>query len=92
MILRAKVHTVTGNTRHYLGAVVDGSPVPLVPLADPVWVELTVENGDVYLYRMDAEGDCITDTWHETLDEAMRQATFEFGIQPDQWTEVVEQN
>jgi hypothetical protein len=26
-----------------------------------------------------------TDTWHESLEDAMHQADFEFGVQPDEW-------
>ncbi len=87
MRLRAKVNEATGKTRHYVGALVDGRPVPVTELPIPVWVEISAEDAGVYLFRLDAEGNCLADSWHQTLEEARRQATFEYNIAPDEWTE-----
>jgi hypothetical protein len=31
-----------------------------------------------------------TDTWHETLDDALHQAEFEFEVKPEEWKETNE--
>ena len=88
MRLRAKVTGSTGKTRHTIGAIVDGEPTPIAELPIPEWVEISEEDGAFYLFHLDTEGVCFADTWHQTLQEAKEQATFEFGITPDEWIEV----
>lgn len=88
MRLRAKVSGSTGKTRHSIGTLVDGVPTPVEDLPMPEWVEISQEDGAYYLYHLDAEGVCFADTWHQTLDEAKQQASFEFGIEPEEWAEV----
>ena len=50
-------------------------------------VEIVEQHGAIYLLRLDADGECITDTWHETVDAAKQQASFEFGIGEEDWIE-----
>ncbi len=88
MRLRAKVTTATGNARHYIGTIVDDLPVPVSQLPVPDFVEIVAEDGAFYLYHFDADGSCFADTWHQTLEQAKNQATFEFRIRSDEWTEV----
>jgi hypothetical protein len=88
MRLRAKVSGSTGKTRHSIGALIDGVPTPVEDLPTPEWVEISGEDGAYYLFHLDAEGVCFADTWHQTLDEAKQQASFEFGIEPEEWSEV----
>jgi hypothetical protein len=38
-----------------------------------------------YLLYLDAEGNELTDTYHETLEKAMSQAEWEFDVRPDEW-------
>ena len=88
MRLRAPVRTVTGKTRHYLGAIVDGRPVAGTEFPSPESLEITDEYGDFLLFRLNADGVCIADTWHATVEEAMRQATFEYETAREDWVEV----
>lgn len=77
-------HQPTGVTRHFYGWA-DGSRTP-VPR--PVSLQLACYPGDeprVYLFYCDAEGDEMTDTLHDSLDEALAQAQAEFGVQPNEW-------
>jgi hypothetical protein len=37
-----------------------------------------------YLLHICANGE-VADTWHQTVEEAMHQAEFEFGVQPGEW-------
>ena len=67
----------TGNTAHYaLGIRLD----PVAGLAicrNP--------EGSFYLYGCDAEWNTITDTWHETLDDALYQAEHEYEGVGETW-------
>lgn len=83
--LRAAVKCVTGNTKHSLGAIIGGRPVEFQDIPKPAWVEIMEEDNGFYLLYFNAEGVCLTDTWHDTLDAAKRQARFEFEISPSDW-------
>ena len=87
--LRADVKGSTGRTTHYLATVVDDTPVPTKELPIPAWVEISEENEAFFLSYFDADGTFLTDTWHETLEKAKKQANFEFGITADEWREVL---
>jgi hypothetical protein len=88
MRLRATVKASTGNTRHTVGEFVSGKPVPVKTLPVPARVEISEEAGAFYLLHFDAQGTCFADTWHQTLEEAKRQAEFEFGISAGEWIPV----
>lgn len=83
MKLRATVRSVTGRTRHLLGEPNSGE---ISRLPDPVTVVVLEQDGAFYLLRLDAEGECIADTWHKTLEAAKAQANFEFGINENDWS------
>lgn len=72
-------HIPTGRTRHYRGDSLLPSPASL---------QVARGDGGFYLLYLDAEGEEQTDTWHETLDGALGQAEFEFGVRPDEWERV----
>jgi hypothetical protein len=87
MRLRASVQNVTGQTAHFLGAPTDRA-VEMLRLPDPVSVEIVEQEGAFYLLRLDRNGECLADTWHETPEAAKEQAAFEFGIKDDDWREI----
>jgi hypothetical protein len=87
MRLRAIVRDVSGNTEHLQATPVAGR-IEVIELPTPRCVEISEHEGVVYLLRLDSEGECIADTWHETVDAAKSQANFEFGIQDDEWQSV----
>ncbi len=89
MRLRAKVIGTSGKASHHIGTLVESTPTSVRQLPVPACVEIAEEGGAFYLFHLDAEGVCFADTWHQTLDDAKRQAAFEFGIKPDEWTDVV---
>ena len=44
------------------------------------------DNGnEFYLVSMDKNNEDITDTWHQTLQDAIKQAEYQFNIQPSEW-------
>jgi len=85
IILRAKVTSATGKTRHTIGKVRDGEPVPAETLLVPFYVCVAVEGNGFYLLHCDKEGQSFADTWHESVAAAKRQASFEFGISEPDW-------
>jgi hypothetical protein len=88
MRIRAKVQNVTGQTAHMLG-VPTHRGVETLRLPDPTAVEIVDQDGAFYLLRLDLDGKCLSDTWHETLVAAKEQAAFEFGIKMDDWEEKI---
>jgi hypothetical protein len=83
--MRAIVRTVTGSTTHLEGRF--RGEIEYTPLPDPVSVEVVEHEGAIYLLRFDSNGECIADTWHDTVDAAKAQADFEFGITDNDWTD-----
>jgi hypothetical protein len=87
MRLRATVRKVTGKTTHLQGEVSPGG-IDVTRVPDPKSVELVEEGGAFYLLRLDDDGQCIADTWHESLEEAKAQANFEYGIGDGDWNDI----
>jgi hypothetical protein len=56
--------------------------------ADPVAVRIVMEDDGFYLLRLDPEGQCLADTWHQSLEEAKAQARFEYEIDDADWSPV----
>ena len=71
-------HCPTGKTRHYLGK----SELP--PPTELRIVQFAQDPG-YYLLYFDDLGEELTDTYHDTLNEAMEQAEWEFGVRPEEW-------
>jgi len=87
MRLRATVRKVTGNTTH-LQADRSVGEIDVTPVVDPKTVEVVEQEGAIYLLRLDDRGECVADTWHETVEAAKAQANFEFGIEDGDWKDV----
>jgi hypothetical protein len=47
-------------------------------------VQLPPDSGFYLLYLDGSDGE-MTDTWHESLEQAVDQANFEFGLLPNEW-------
>jgi hypothetical protein len=63
-------HRLTGNRRQIVAGVLEG---PLAGLAI-----CRYDADGCYLFGCDTSWCSITDTWHQTVEEAMRQAEFEY--------------
>lgn len=61
-------------------------------LSTPASLQVAKYPGDrgYYLLYFDAEGQELTDTYHENLRAALSQAEWEYGVQPHEWERVVE--
>lgn len=71
-------HSPTGRTRHAFRNV-DVGPSTALRIVQ------YDEDPGFYLIHSDANGREIADTYHETIDDAMAQAEWEFGIRPEEW-------
>ncbi len=71
-------HKPTGNTRHYIAGRLMSPPASLS-------IEQFPGEPGYYLLYFDSEGSELTDTYHESLDNAMAQAEFEFNVKPTEW-------
>lgn len=71
-------HVATGFTRHFRDGALLPAPVALLI------TQYRVDQG-YYLFYCDESGEEQTDTYHDTLAQAMRQAEVEFGVKPEEW-------
>ena len=78
--------TVTGRTTPSWGAIDEAGdlkPVEAMPPAD--WVEIVEEGNGYFLFRYTEDGQFAGDSWFASVDEAKRQALFEYGIGAHDW-------
>lgn len=80
MALRATIKRSLGQTRH-----LQGNASGAVEMPAPTTVEIVESEGACFLLRKDESGQCIADTWHLTVQEAMEQARFEYGVAETDW-------
>ena len=85
MRLRAKVLQATGAAVHRHATIVEGHLVRGAQISTAAHVEISEASTGFSLLHYDADENCVADTWHPTLDEAMDQAKFEFGIEEADW-------
>jgi hypothetical protein len=57
----------------------------LVLLPPAAFVRIVPDESAYLLLRFDEDANGITDTWHETLDHAKRQALREYAIESTDW-------
>lgn len=88
MRLRARVQRATGATRHHRAHIEEGEVRKDEELPTPASVEIKPADGAFFLLYLDEHGECLTDTWQQTLEQAKEQATFEFGIGEDEWEDI----
>jgi hypothetical protein len=81
-------HQTTGKTLHRSGTISqDGELIPGPELPAPhslMIAQLSPDRG-YYLLNLDEDGEEITDTYHDTLEQALDQAKWEFNVEPDEW-------
>ena len=77
---------IRGKTRHMIGLPpgLGASDPPIdMPSARYVLVE-ELDEGH-FLFRFASDGSDGGDTWHESLEHALEQAEFEYGLSEDAW-------
>lgn len=80
-------HTATGKTKHYQGSL---SPQglergPELQTPHQLMVAQIPPDQGYYLLYLDARGNEITDTYHDSLETALEQAKWEFNVEPHEW-------
>ena len=75
----------TGATRHYYGSGSGWEPAP--PPRELAICRFPGDDG-YYLLYLDDEGTALTDTHHATVEQAMHQAEFEFGVKRGDWEDL----
>jgi hypothetical protein len=73
---------VTGETRHYREGQLQSPPHRLEI------VQIPQDRNGYYLLYLDENGFEMNDTWHESIDRAMDQANYEFGLLPSEWERI----
>ena len=63
----------TGATRHYRGALLPCASALAVATYDSDPTE-----NSYYLFYLDTEGQVMTDTWHQSVEQALAHAAFEY--------------
>jgi hypothetical protein len=79
-------HLSPSRTKHILS---DSNGVRPFPPFTSLTVARYGEEPGYYLMHI-CDNSLGTDTWHETLEEALHQAEWEFGVLPEEWTDVQE--
>lgn len=84
-MLRARVRRITGNTTHRAAHIEGDAVVADGALPTTEWVQIEPTHEGIFLLYFDAAGAGITDTWHQTTEQAKAQARFEFEIEDADW-------
>jgi hypothetical protein len=71
-------HSPTGKTRHFSGG-------ELLPAPSELRIVKYADDPGFYLFYCDNTGKELTDTYHDTLEGAMAQAEWEFGVKENEW-------
>jgi len=72
------LHVPTDKTQHFYGNKPICVPTSLLIVRYP-------DAPGFYLLYLDEQGNELTDTYHDTLEQAMEQATWEFQVQSHEW-------
>ena len=78
----------TRATIHFRGVPEDMAGAGMEPMPHPDVVLLEGHPDGPMMYRYTAQGEFGGDTWHETLDDAKKQAMFEYGDALGEWMPV----
>src|SRR2546429_373327 len=81
-------HVRTGKTRHTQATWSDSEGLirgAELPVPHELMITQIKPDPGYYLLYLDANGNEITDTYHETLESAMEQAKWEFNVEPNEW-------
>lgn len=78
---RAEVHEILGNTNHSTNEIA---------ITNISLIKVGSYEGDTgfYLIYFDDDENELTDTFHETIKDAMLQAAFEFNIKEYDWVDL----
>lgn len=88
--LKATVFKANADARQGLGSnepsISGFGPKGAFPLA--YWVEIVAVDSGFSLQRYGQDGRFCGDTWHQSIEEAKEQASFEFNTNEGDWVEL----
>jgi hypothetical protein len=78
----ARVREIQKAGIHRIARIKDGEVVSQDPMAFPerVEIEASEDGGECMMYRYSRSGEFCGDTWHESLESALGQAEYEYGL------------
>ena len=71
-------HHIESKTRHLVGAT-------LLPRATALAIAKYPDDEGFYIFHLDEQGDEFADTYHLSIEAAMKQANWEYGVTADEW-------
>jgi hypothetical protein len=84
-LLLGPQHLSPGRTVHRIS---DGKGIQPFPPFKSLEIAHYPGSEGYYLFHICADGG--TDTWHESIEDALHQAEFEFAVKPDEWEDIRE--
>jgi hypothetical protein len=81
---------LSSRVKHYVGLppeLTDGKD-KRAQLGSPAFLLIEERADGILLFRHDASGGCVGDTWHQSLQDAKDQATFEYSGVKFDWCDV----
>jgi hypothetical protein len=88
IVLTASMRRNDGVTRHYLAERDEHGKLEAKAIQSSSSLAIDVRDDGVFLLHLDEKGECVADTWHQSIEEAKEQARFEFLVQDGDWKEV----
>ena len=85
-VLLGPQHLSPGRTVHTLS---DSKGVRPFPPFKSLQIAHYPDSKEYYLFRLCGDG-LGTDTWHESLEDALHQAEWEFEVKPNEWEDIYE--
>ena len=84
VFLNSREHYRTGEVKETINGIVQSYlPYKLEIMSYPD------ENNDgFYLTSMNIDNEDINDTWHQTIEDAVEQAKYEFNVNPKDWKDL----
>jgi hypothetical protein len=82
--------TQSPSVKHYKGVPPELTDGEDTRKEMPSALLLVIDNkpDGVFLYRFDAKGECVGDTWHMSIEDAKHQATYEYEGLVTNWQDV----
>jgi len=93
--LVARVTRVIRPGIHKIGTIVNGEVRPVADLPLPSRVVIELDGGreePCMMYRYTDDEEFCGDTWHQTLEDVLLQAEYEYGLSETDFTEIVEKS
>jgi len=81
----ARISSNSSKCSHGIATIKEDTPVLLSSIGGPDSLQIVEEGGSFYLLYINKMGDTEADTWHASLEDAMGQAEFEFGVTKVDW-------